>query len=174
MTMHPPFPHGKLPKIFPDVSRKTLFLWARLGLFEWAGEERDSRGIKRLYSLFNLCQVGLVRKLAGLNTPLDMIMLIMDKYFLDHIQRPALLPKLPGESSELPSKTDVMTKCLILSEDKRKRGWVGKSVSGFALREFSQVGKYIKTNPDLTTFIVVNLPAIVKDVHASIKEAGLE
>jgi len=164
---------GQLQDIFPGTSRKTVAVWAKMGLFEWESEERDGRGIIRFYSNFNLYQIALVRKLSGLNIPLDIILLVMDRYFLDHTNRPAIIQKLPNQSAELASKSDVMSKCLIFTEDKGQRGWAGKSCSGFTLRNFDQVGEYIARNQHLTTFVVINLPSIVNDVHASIHEAGL-
>ena len=82
------FSQGKVGRINPDVSRKTLFVWGKYGLFEWAAERRDARGVQREYSLWNLYQIGIVRELAVLNIPLENIRIIMDRYskiiFMNH------------------------------------------------------------------------------------------
>jgi DNA-binding transcriptional MerR regulator len=168
------FNQGDVGRINPDVSRKTLFAWAKWGLFEWVAQKSDARGIHREYSLWNLYQIGIVRELAGLNVPLEMIRIIMDRYFKDHIYEGSVIEKPPEEQHIKASESDRMTKCLIIYKDKGQRTWIWQDlVRNYYLCDISSVGNIIEQNVHISSFMVINLPAIVDEVHACIKKAGI-
>lgn len=168
------FNQGEVGRINPDVSRKTLFVWGKYGLFEWTAERRDARGVQREYSLWNLYQIAIVRELAALNIPLENIRIIMDRYFKDHLYEPSIIEKPPEECHIRASESDKMSKCLILYKDKGQRSWKwNELVRNFYLCDISSLGSIIKQNFYLSSFMIINLPAIADEVHTCIKKAGL-
>ena len=86
--------------IFTDVPNKTLIYWARQGLMEWVAETRDARGIARLYSFWNLFQIGLVRELAGIGFSIENIGVIMEQFFKDYPREKKLVINDEGEEVE--------------------------------------------------------------------------
>lgn len=168
------FNQGEVGRIYPDVSRKTLFAWGKDGLFEWIAEKSDARGVHKEYSLWNLYQIGIVRELAALNVPLMNIRIIMDRYFKDHLYAPSLIEKPPEERQIIASESDRMSKCLILYKENGQRTWKwNEIVRNFYLSDISSLGSIIEQNLHLSSFMVINLPAIVDEVHACIQKAGL-
>lgn len=167
------FSQGDIKKIFPDVSRKTFFVWAKDGLFEWVAERSDARGVRKEYSLWNLYQIGVVRELAALNVPLLMIRIIMDRYFKDHLQEGSVIEKPPEELHLRASETDRMSKSLILYKDKQRRDWKWvEMVGNFDLLDIKTTKRLLEVNQNFSAVMILFLPIIISYVQTRIKEAG--
>ena len=168
------FSQGDLTKIFPDVSRKTFFVWAKDGLFEWIAEKSDARGVHKEYSLWNLYQIGIVRELAALNVPLLMIRIIMDRYFKDHLQEGSVIEKPLEELHVKASESDRMSKYLILFKDNKRRDWKWfEMVGNFHLLDIPTIKTLVELNQDFSAVTILFLPVIISYVQFCIKEADL-
>jgi DNA-binding transcriptional MerR regulator len=160
------FSQSDLAKIFADVKPKTLFSWLDRGLYEWAAEESDARGKNRSYTLENVVQVGIVKELAGLNLPLSLVKAVMDQFF--HKVRKALpLYTEPGLTLN-----EAFSRALIIGKYKQQRYLPSFPMLG--LKKLDEARDFLNQNPDLSTLIVVNVPAIKKEVEFQIERVGLK
>jgi DNA-binding transcriptional MerR regulator len=160
------FSQGDLAKIFADVNRKTLFSWLDRGLYEWAAEESDARGKNRSYSYENVVQVGIVKELAGLNLPLKMVEFIMDQYF-HKTRKPSLF-------EEKITLDEAFSRALIIGKDKQQRGWEKREAILYGLKKLDEARDFLNQNPNLSILIVVNVPAIKKEVEFQIERSGVK
>jgi DNA-binding transcriptional MerR regulator len=185
--------------IFYDVPNKTLIYWARQGLVEWVAETRDARGIARLYSYWNLFQIGLVRELAGIGLSIEIIRDIMDRMFKDYPQKRSAVINDEGEEVEegLPSEFfysgDIPTYFVIL-KGALARGIEQSKIELMALSNLTKddpfqlnllspkkkkkdmpkgFGKKI-FDEIITTFIIIDLSAIKGSLDDLIEHASLD
>lgn len=75
------FTRADVNKIFKHISPRTLRAWIEMGLIEWVEGEGDRRGIKRLFSVENCYQIGIVAELAAVSIPLPEIKRLVGRYF---------------------------------------------------------------------------------------------
>lgn len=76
------FNQKEVNKIFHHIPAKTLRWWAIRGLYGWADQVNDGRGIHREYGIGHLYQIGIVEELSSLNIPVETINKIIRKHFL--------------------------------------------------------------------------------------------
>jgi DNA-binding transcriptional MerR regulator len=75
------FNQEEVNRIFKHIPARTLRQWALSGLYQWAGETEDGRGVKREYRLMHLYQIGIVETLAALNFKVEHIKNVMKAHF---------------------------------------------------------------------------------------------
>ena len=194
-----PYTQREVSDIFHDVPNKTLIYWARQGLVEWVAETRDARGIARLYSYWNLFQIGLVRELAGIGFSIEIIRDIMDRMFKDYPQKRNTVINDEGEEVEegLPSgffySGDMPTYFIIL-KGALARGIEQSKIELMALsnltkddlfqlhfsspkEEKKDVTKRFgekNSHEIITTFIIIDLSGIKENLDDLIEHASLD
>lgn len=75
------FTQKEVNKIFSHIPSKTLRWWGMKGLYGWAKETPDGRGIHREYDLGNLYQIGIVEELSSLNIRTLEMQVFMNQHF---------------------------------------------------------------------------------------------
>jgi DNA-binding transcriptional MerR regulator len=175
--------------IFDDVPNKTLIYWARQGLVEWAAEKRDARGIARLYSYWNLFQVGLVREFAGLGFSIESIQIIMDFGFKGHPKQTPYLSNDQGE--EVKSyyswfyyfDSEHMPNYFIIFKGAEERGFENTRIEMLAFSNLtkddsvqlnfsSEKPKSLRGN--ITATIIINLSGIMEYLNDRIEKANIK
>lgn len=187
----------EVSKIFSDVPNKTLIYWARQGLVEWVAETRDARGIARLYSYWNLFQIGFVRELAGIGFSIESIREIMNNNFKDfRIEKKYVIDDKGEEVEEsLPSEfhySGFRPEYFIVLKGAWERGFGKTKTIMTAFSNFTKddpfqlnFGHFDKNRDDydqkpkandmsITATIIINLAAVKLHVNNSIEKANLD
>jgi DNA-binding transcriptional MerR regulator len=194
-----PYTQRKVSAIFCDVPNKTLIYWARQGLVEWVAETRDARGIARLYSYWNLFQIGLVRELAGIGFSIEIIRDIMNRMFKDYPQKRSAFINDEGEEVEarLPSEffySGDMPTYFVVLKGALARGIEQSKIELMALSNLTKddlfqlhfsspkedkkdvtkrFGEKI-SHEIITTFIIIDLSGIKENLDDLIEHASLD
>jgi hypothetical protein len=75
------FTQKEVNKIFGHIPSKTTRWWGMKGLYGWANETHDGRGVHREYDLGNLYQIGIVEELSELNIQTLHLQVFMNQHF---------------------------------------------------------------------------------------------